>query len=173
MASIEKLNAVVTELKKRAYKYGANDPVVTVGYETAYAVYVHENIEMKLKGLPRIGPTDPSKGTGRVRKMSRKQQKWFWGAVVRGEIVIPGLATGRGNYWDPKGEAKFLEKPARRLSREGEIGRIVTAALAQKATLGQALVLAGLRIQRDSQEMVPVDFAVLKNSAFTVLEKGD
>ncbi len=29
---------------------------VTVGYTAAYAIYVHENVEMKLKGLPRQKP---------------------------------------------------------------------------------------------------------------------
>lgn len=50
-----------------------------VGYTAAYAIYVHENVEMKLKGQPRPG--------------------------------------GRGRFWDPqgRGQAKFLEEPARRL----------------------------------------------------------
>ncbi len=30
--------------------------VVTVGYTAAYAIYVHENVEMKLKGEPRLAP---------------------------------------------------------------------------------------------------------------------
>lgn len=33
------------------------DTKVTVGYEAAYAVFVHENIEMKLKGQPRAKPS--------------------------------------------------------------------------------------------------------------------
>lgn len=48
---------------------------VEVGYTAEYAVYVHENLEMKLKGEPR--------------------------------------ASGRGVYWGPKGESKFLEKTVR------------------------------------------------------------
>ena len=49
-----------------------------VGYTAAYAIFVHENVEMKLKGQPRPG--------------------------------------GRGRFWDPqgRGQAKFLEEPARR-----------------------------------------------------------
>ena len=33
------------------------DTKVTVGYEAAYAVFVHENVEMKLKGQPRAKPS--------------------------------------------------------------------------------------------------------------------
>jgi len=51
-----------------------------IGYTANYAIFVHENVEMKLKGQPRPG--------------------------------------GRGRYWDPqgKGQAKFLEEPARTLA---------------------------------------------------------
>lgn len=45
---------------------------VEIGYTSNYALYVHENLEMKLKGQPR--------------------------------------SSGRGVYWGPKGENKFLEK---------------------------------------------------------------
>ena len=54
--------------------------IVTVGYTAAYAPYVHELVDMKLKGQPR--------------------------------------PKNRGKYWDPqgRGQAKFLEEPARRLA---------------------------------------------------------
>jgi len=60
---------------------------VMVGYTAAYALFVHENVEMKLKGLPR-----PTTAAG----------------------------TSQGSYWDPpgRGQAKFLEEPARRLGPE-------------------------------------------------------
>lgn len=52
--------------------------VANVGYTATYAIYVHENVEMRGRGLPR--------------------------------------PSGKGNYWDPagRGQAKFLEFPARR-----------------------------------------------------------
>ncbi len=58
---------------------------VEVGYGAAYAAAVHENLEMKLKGEPRV--------------------------------------SGRGVYWGPKGESKFLEKTVR--LNEKNIIRIV------------------------------------------------
>ncbi len=65
----------------RANGRGLNT-VVNVGYTALYAMYVHENIEMKGRGMPR-DPGNP----------------------------------GRGNFWDPagRGQAKFLEEPARTL----------------------------------------------------------
>lgn len=76
----------------------------------------------------------------------------------------------RGQYWDPQGRAqpKFLEEPARRLAKE--IGAIIKQAFIRGATMAQALLLGGLRIQRESQLLVPVDTGALKNSAFTRLE---
>lgn len=52
--------------------------VAGIVYTAAYAIFVHENVEMKGRGLPRP----------------------------------PGH---KGNYWDPpgRGQAKFLEEPAR------------------------------------------------------------
>lgn len=52
---------------------------VEVGYGASYAAAVHENLEMKLKGEPRV--------------------------------------SGRGVYWGPKGESKFLEKTVRENER--------------------------------------------------------
>ena len=104
-------------------------PKVIVGYTAAYAIYVHENLEMKLKGKPR-----PKK---------------------------------RGKYWDPQGraQAKFLEQPANEL--QPELGRIIETAMRNGATMPQALLMAGLRLQRESQQLVPVDTGNLKASAFT------
>lgn len=43
------------DLKRSAYtrKMPENDQAVEVGYSAAYAIYVHENLEMKLRGEPR------------------------------------------------------------------------------------------------------------------------
>lgn len=73
----------------------------------------------------------------------------------------------RGYYWDPQGraQAKFLEAPAR--DQQDKLGQIVAQAMVKGATLDQALLLAGLHLQRVSQQMVPVDTGNLKNSAFT------
>lgn len=69
----------------------------------------------------------------------------------------------------PIGQAKFLEQPARELA--GELAEIVKGAIRQGKTLSQALLIAGLRLQRESQLLVPVDTGALKGSAFTRLEE--
>ena len=69
----------------------------------------------------------------------------------------------------PVGKAKFLEGPARRLKRE--LGEVVSKAVKAGARMEQALLLAGLRLQREAQLEVPVDTAALKNSAFTCFER--
>lgn len=70
----------------------------------------------------------------------------------------------------PGKQAQYLVGPARALQHV--IGGIVRTALAWGATLAQGLLLAGLRIQRESMMVVPVDTGALRASAFTELEKG-
>jgi hypothetical protein len=67
-------------------------------------------------------------------------------------------------------EAKFLEKPARQLSDDGTLGGIVAEATRRGSTMMQAITLACLRLQRASQEIVPVDTGALRASAFTRVE---
>lgn len=68
----------------------------------------------------------------------------------------------------PVGEAKFLEKPFKLLKRM--LFGLITTAVKRGVTLAQAVLMAGLRLQRESQQMVPVDTGALKGSAFTKLE---
>lgn len=147
MPKMEGFDKVQATLLRLAKKYGDNSKVsVIVGYTAAYAVHVHENIEMKWKGLPRTGM--------RFGKENKKT-----GISVK--------EAARGNYWDPagKGQAKFLEQPARELKKE--FSRIIVTACSRGAKLEQALLMAGLRLQRESQMLVPVDTGNLKASAFT------
>jgi hypothetical protein len=66
------------------------------------------------------------------------------------------------------GEAKFLEGPARRMSRQ--LGEIVLARKRQGMTTAQALVIAGLTLQRASQQLCPVDTGNMRAGAFTRLD---
>jgi hypothetical protein len=66
------------------------------------------------------------------------------------------------------GEAKFLEKPYKNLARE--LAKVIATSMATGKRLIDALLLAGLRLQRESQKLVPVDTGALKNSAFTAIE---
>lgn len=65
------------------------------------------------------------------------------------------------------GQAKFLEQPAREFAPV--LAGIVREALRQGKTLAQALLLAGLRLQREAMLLTPVDTGALRASAFTRL----
>lgn len=65
-------------------------------------------------------------------------------------------------------QAKFLEGPARAF--QAVLAGIVREALQKGKTVAQALLLAGLRLQRESQLVVPIDTGNLRASAFTRLE---
>lgn len=144
---ISGVSELIKKLQARGYAASQEtNKKIVVGYKAAYALYIHENRSiwppgMRLKGKPR----------------SKKKN--------------------RGLFWDPQGKAqpKFLEEPARTLMPE--MARIIITVAkdaAAKSTPGggnnlgvlKGMLLAGLRLQRASQELVPVDVGNLKNSAF-------
>lgn len=152
MASVQNIDKVLRALKQAAAKYlespnAVHGESVIVGYTAAYALHVHERIEMSWKGLPR----DPRK----------------WPGVKHQKNPKPRKRNPKGRYWDPqgRGQAKFLEQPARQFAEV--IADIVTQAMLKGAKLQQALFLGGLRLQRESMLLVPVDTGNLKASAFT------
>jgi hypothetical protein len=65
----------------------------------------------------------------------------------------------------PVGQAKFLEQPARTM--QDELKKIIRDAMKNGADLGKALLMAGLRLQRESQKLCPVETGALRASAFT------
>lgn len=143
----DKLDRQFEDLAKK-YK---EEPVIETGYTAAYALYVHENMEMKLKGFsrdPRIRRIEQGGDASKARPRSRKREP-------------------HGKFWDPqgRGQSKFLEAPAK--SERQTMGNIVVNALRKGTTLADALLLAGLHLQRTSQPLVPVDEGELKASAFT------
>lgn len=159
--------ALVAKLRSRAAKYVGQDgysrPVVEVGYTAAYALWVHENMEiwppgMRLKGLPRGGGFYRD-AQGIVRY------------PIRAETTGVVGFKAHGFYWDPQGTArpKFLEQPAR--EKRDEIARMILDGMKNGMTMAQALLRAGLYLQRESQMLVPVDTGNLKASAFTRLSE--
>jgi hypothetical protein len=66
------------------------------------------------------------------------------------------------------GQAKFLEEPARKLMRI--LGELIRDSMKAGLSLVEAMLGAGLRLQRESQQLCPVDTGALKASAFTRLE---
>ena len=67
----------------------------------------------------------------------------------------------------PGKSAQFLIGPFRAVTKSGELARIMDVGHTKGVPFQQALFLAGLWIQRDSQQVVPVDKGNLRGSAFT------
>lgn len=100
--------------------------------------------------------------------------------AVAGESVITGYTAGYAlwvheNLQPAPGatkrarkegrQGKYLEQPAREM--QDELGNIVASAATRGAKLQQALYLAALRLQGESQRIVPWDIGNLRASAFT------
>jgi hypothetical protein len=116
MAEILGLSKLVAQLREMAAKSVKDDNCsVSVGFQTEYAIYVHEDLQAH----------------------------------------------------HPTGQAKFLEQPARQLSSDGTFANIIRQAKQSDKTMAQSLLLAGLRLQRDSQALCPVLTGNLRASAFT------
>jgi hypothetical protein len=83
---------------------------------------------------------------------------------------LPRKEPHKGKYWDPqgRGQNKFLEKPAREL--QFELGYMIAKGVAAGMKPIQAIYVAALRLKRESQRLVPVDFGFLKGSAFVKKE---
>lgn len=65
----------------------------------------------------------------------------------------------------PVGQAKFLEQPARQMGKV--LGSKVSELVRRGLPFNRALLIAGLDLQKASQQLVPVDTGALKGSAFT------
>lgn len=117
-----------------------------------------------------------------VAALKKRGLKWLAesaNAAPNDKRVNPSVIVGYTQHYalwvhqnlevhHPVGQAMYLIQPARQF--EAELGRIAVKAVRNGATIAQALILAGLRLQRESQLLVPVDTGALKASAFTKLE---
>ena len=70
----------------------------------------------------------------------------------------------RANHKDGK-QWHYLSTPARQL--ESELGQIILTAYKTTGNMLKSLLVAGMRLQREAQQIVPIDTAALKASAFT------
>ena len=147
MPKIQGMTQLLRALEKleRESKRKDNGDVI-VGYASSYALRVHEDAkaEARRRMIVKKFRKNTAKNKGKRRKL---------------------VDVSRGNR---KPQWKFLEQPARELS--GEMALIVVRAVKAGVPLVKALILAGLRLQRASQEIVPVDTGNLRGSAFTEKE---
>jgi hypothetical protein len=153
---LQKAQADIAKLIAKARK--DENTGVEVGYTASYAIYVHEN--MNPVNLPTGSGAQAiaaAKGAG-LKGRARKQALEAGGAVPRKSHL--------GYYWGPSFYGpKFLEGPAKRLA--GELGKIIASAMGSGKTFLQGMYLAGLKLQRESQKLVPVEYGNLINSAYT------
>ena len=91
-----------------------------------------------------------------------------------GDVVV-GYATSYALYVHENkearhevGQAKYLEEPARTM--QPELKRVIRGGVKSGIGLTKSLLIAGQRLQRESQQLVPVDTGSLKGSAFTEKE---
>ena len=120
---------------------------VIVGYAASYALRVHEDAKAEAR---------------RRLVVKKKRFKKVKGKKRRKMVLVEKTGRQRKQQW------KFLEQPARELS--GEMALIVVRAVKRGVPLVKALILAGLHLQRASQEIVPIDTGNLRGSAFTEKE---
>ena len=137
---VDKLSRTLLALARKSKRLDQGGVIVGYGGEAAaYALFVHENVEMKWAGQKRKG-------------------------------TRPDGSQRKGRYWDPqgRGQAKFLEEPARTM--RPEINATIALGAKRGLQLIPAMVIAGQRLQAASQKLVPVDLGNLKGSAFTEIE---
>lgn len=102
---------------------------VLVGFSAPYAAYVHENVEMVLRGLPR--------------------------------------PSGRGVYWGPHGQAKFLEEPARTL--RAQIAARIAQVTKSTHSVTRGMYSGGVLLRDAAKARVPVEYGELRDSAYVVV----
>ena len=149
MAELNNFERLVAKLRDRAAEARKDEGSVVVGYTASYAIYVHENRQMKWRGFPR----DRS-----VRKDKR--------GVAR--TGYEGIKGAHGLFWGPTGRAGFLLDVSREMS--SQLRAEVTAGMRAGIGMLKSLLRAGLLLQRESQRNVPVDTGNLRASAFTRVE---
>jgi hypothetical protein len=152
MANITKITGIDELVKKleikRRRSMKEDDGTVVTGFQTKYALIVHEN---------------PNAAHGAA--YNKKHASKFGKRNKKGQFL---KATGGGGKKRGENQQfKYLEKPARELHNNGELRRIVLKSYENGATLSQALVIGALRIQREAQKIVPRDTGNLAGSAFT------
>jgi hypothetical protein len=86
------LTKVKDALAMRGKKYGGK-PSVLVGYEAAYALAVHEDVEMKLRGQPRpsgIGEYWGPHGQAKFLETPARRNAAIYAAIVKDVLAKGG-----------------------------------------------------------------------------------
>lgn len=124
------------------------------------------------RGGDKSGVTGTKRLLRKLEKLERESRRKNNGNVNVGYGANYALAVHENKEAHHKEgkQAKYLEQPFRDLQNSGELQRIVDEHTGKGTDLMTALVVAGQRVQRESQKIVPVDTGNLKGSAFTERE---
>ena len=106
-----------------------------------------------------------SKLRGRSKAYGKSPSKTVVGYQMPYAIYVHEDLTARHA---PGKTAKYLERPARRYSKEMSL--MIRRALRNKATLRSALLQAAYFLLAESKPLVPVDTGALVNSSFVDVE---
>jgi len=137
---------------------------VVVGYNASYALAVHEDME---KPHGEAYNEKYAKQISQVKELQKAARKHSKLGELRHTEELGKLKKKWRNR-GPGQQAKFLEQPYREM--RPELVQAVIEARRKGAGIVQSLLFAGLRLQRASQKLVPVDTGNLKGSAFTERE---
>lgn len=82
------------------------------------------------------------------------------------EMVLKGKPrpSGRGVFWGPHGEARFLENAARIKKRA--IARRIAQVTKSTHSITRGLYSGGVVLRDEAKRRVPVEYGDLKNSAY-------
>lgn len=154
------LSSLTKKLRKLLTRYTIEQrQSVIVGYTANYALHVHE--------MPMVNAGEERDFRKRIKSPTTKLK-------IRHHLnPRPRQVEPKGLFWDPqgRGQNKFLEEPFRTM--QPEFKRIIRKTVGKSKglksvnLLTQGLLITGLRLQRESQKLVPVDLGNLKASAFT------
>lgn len=111
--------------------------VSAVSYGPEYAVYIHQNVEMKLKGVSRSVHRRGAKGV-------------YWGQPD-----------------SPGGQSKYLEQPARDPNVHKQMLQVVRLTLRgdKKLRFSKGMLAAAIKLKIESQKLVPIETGELLRSA--------
>jgi hypothetical protein len=85
------------------------------------------------------------------------------------DMVLEGLPrpSGIGVYWGPHGEAKFLEKPTKRLKKQ--IARRIAQVTKNTHSVTRGMYSGGVMLRDAAKALTPVEYGELRDSAYVVV----
>jgi hypothetical protein len=126
---------------------------------------------LKVHGVPQL-KTQLTLHANRARRQTRRRvivgYSAPYAAYVHENVEMKWRGrprrSGIGVYWGPRGQAKFLAEPARRLRRA--IGRRILQVTRSTRSVARGLYSGGVLLRDASVRLVPVEHGVLRDSVY-------